>query len=199
MGIQFGYVTFFAVAFPLAALVALCNNFIEIRSDAFKLCLNSRKPSGFQMAKGIGFWQDIFTILSMISVLTNGALLVFTSKQLNHIFPTLDNMYKLLIVVTVEHFILLIRFFLNKMIPEFPEWIEILIKRRQYLQGAVEKEKRRHSLTSQSPEQQDLALQLEKNLIKLKASQTKYTKESPKPFFPSLYWNLFIAILTAFL
>ncbi|KAJ0388971.1 hypothetical protein ATCC90586_011338 [Pythium insidiosum] len=34
MLIQFGYVTFFSLAFPLAPLLALCNNVFELRMDA---------------------------------------------------------------------------------------------------------------------------------------------------------------------
>jgi len=36
MAIQYGYVCLFVVAFPLAPLLALINNFIEIRLDAKK-------------------------------------------------------------------------------------------------------------------------------------------------------------------
>ena len=36
--IQFGYVTFFSMAFPLAPLLALLNNLVQTRVDAFKLC-----------------------------------------------------------------------------------------------------------------------------------------------------------------
>lgn len=38
MYIQFGYVVLFASISPFAAVVALINNIIEIRIDAYKLC-----------------------------------------------------------------------------------------------------------------------------------------------------------------
>ena len=56
MLIQFGYVTLFSSAFPLAALCALVNNVIEIRSDAFKLCMHHQRPFG-QRVESIGTWQ----------------------------------------------------------------------------------------------------------------------------------------------
>ena len=56
MFIQFGYVVLFSSAFPLAALCALLNNIIEIRSDAFKLCTNLRRPFG-ESVENIGTWQ----------------------------------------------------------------------------------------------------------------------------------------------
>lgn len=56
MFIQFGYVVLFSSAFPLAALCALINNIIEIRSDAFKLCTGLQRPFG-QRVESIGEWQ----------------------------------------------------------------------------------------------------------------------------------------------
>ena len=56
MFIQFGYVILFSSAYPLAGLCALVNNLIEIRGDAFKLCLVHRRPFG-QRVNSIGTWQ----------------------------------------------------------------------------------------------------------------------------------------------
>ncbi|KAK2087654.1 Anoctamin-8 [Saguinus oedipus] len=56
MFVQFGYVVLFSSAFPLAALCALVNNLIEIRSDAFKLCTGLQRPFG-QRVESIGQWQ----------------------------------------------------------------------------------------------------------------------------------------------
>ena len=35
---QFGYATLFVAAYPLSCVMALVNNYIEIRIDAWKLC-----------------------------------------------------------------------------------------------------------------------------------------------------------------
>lgn len=56
MFIQFGYVVLFSSAFPLAAMCALVNNIIEIRSDALKLCTGLQRPFG-QRVENIGQWQ----------------------------------------------------------------------------------------------------------------------------------------------
>jgi anoctamin-10/anoctamin-7 len=42
--VQFGYVTLFVVAFPLAPLAALVNNVFETRVDSFKLLKLTRRP-----------------------------------------------------------------------------------------------------------------------------------------------------------
>lgn len=56
MFVQFGYVVLFSSAFPLAAMCALINNIIEIRSDAFKLCTGLQRPFGLRV-ESIGQWQ----------------------------------------------------------------------------------------------------------------------------------------------
>ena len=58
MFIQFGYVTLFSSAYPLAGLCALLNNIIEIRGDAFKLCFVHKRPFGARV-NSIGSWQVI--------------------------------------------------------------------------------------------------------------------------------------------
>ena len=42
--LQFGYVTMFSSAFPLAPVFAFLNNIFEIRVDAAKLCFFYRRP-----------------------------------------------------------------------------------------------------------------------------------------------------------
>ena len=55
--IQFGYVTFFSWAFPLAPLCALINNVVEMRTDAYKLCHNTQRPIAHK-ASGIGAFMS---------------------------------------------------------------------------------------------------------------------------------------------
>jgi hypothetical protein len=42
--IQYGFITIFVAAFPLAPFFALLNNFIEIRLDAYKLVTQLKRP-----------------------------------------------------------------------------------------------------------------------------------------------------------
>ena len=53
--IQFGYVSFFSIAFPLAPVLALINNLFELRADAYKLCNSKQRPLA-RKASGIGIW-----------------------------------------------------------------------------------------------------------------------------------------------
>ena len=54
--VQFGYIIFLSNLFPLAAFFSLLNNLLEIRTDAFKLCMIYQRPFS-QRVKDIGQWQ----------------------------------------------------------------------------------------------------------------------------------------------
>ena len=41
---QFGFITIFVAAFPLAPVFALLNNVVEIRLDAHKFVCSTRRP-----------------------------------------------------------------------------------------------------------------------------------------------------------
>ncbi len=75
MVMQFGLMVFFAPAFPLAALFSLANNIIEIRSDAFKMCLLYQRPFG-QRVGNIGTWQNILEVFSILGIVVNCGLLI---------------------------------------------------------------------------------------------------------------------------
>ena len=65
MAIQFGFCTIFVASFPLAPLIALFNNVIEIRLDAFKfITLKRRVP--VQMSKSIGAWANILEAIAAV-------------------------------------------------------------------------------------------------------------------------------------
>lgn len=52
---QFGYVTLWSIVWPLAPVFALINNYIELRSDAIKICKHVRRPVGTRV-ETIGAW-----------------------------------------------------------------------------------------------------------------------------------------------
>ena len=68
--LQFGFVTLFVAALPLAPLFALINNVLEIRLDAYKMLVTTRKPTPAH-AKDIGIWTTILEIMSTLAVLCN--------------------------------------------------------------------------------------------------------------------------------
>uniref|UniRef100_A0A6Q2X4S2 Anoctamin n=1 Tax=Esox lucius TaxID=8010 RepID=A0A6Q2X4S2_ESOLU len=77
-GFTFGFTTIFVAAFPLAPLLALLNNIIEIRLDAYKFVTQWRRPLPSQ-AKDIGIWYGILEGIGILSVITNAFVIAVTS------------------------------------------------------------------------------------------------------------------------
>ncbi|CAH1797947.1 unnamed protein product [Owenia fusiformis] len=100
MFIQFGYVVLFSSAFPLAALCALLNNIIEIRSDAFKLCMNFQRPFG-ERVSSIGIWEDLLGIMGVIAIGVN-CCLIGISDLVPRMVPQLSTTEVLVFIVILE-------------------------------------------------------------------------------------------------
>ncbi|XP_043474457.1 anoctamin-1-like [Leptopilina heterotoma] len=79
MVLQYGFVTIFVAAFPLAPFCALINNILEMRLDAKKLLTLYRRPVG-QRVRNIGIWYKILDSVSKLSAVTNAFILAFTSN-----------------------------------------------------------------------------------------------------------------------
>ena len=68
--IQYGFVTIFVAAFPLAPLLALINNIFEIRLDAYKYTTQMRRPIA-QQVQDIGIWYSILEGMTYLAVVSN--------------------------------------------------------------------------------------------------------------------------------
>ncbi|KAM4619256.1 anoctamin-5 [Polymixia lowei] len=88
MVIQFGFITLFVASFPLAPLLALINNIIEVRVDAWKFTTQFRRPVAAK-AHSIGAWEEILNGVAVFSVVTNAFIVAFTSDMI----PRLVYMY----------------------------------------------------------------------------------------------------------
>ena len=97
--IQFGFVTIFVSAYPLAPLFAFINNVFEIRLDARKMLLRYKRPVAqrsvikkkefcphcsylsFSLCrvKDIGIWHSILNGIGKLSVFTSSMILSFTT------------------------------------------------------------------------------------------------------------------------
>ncbi|XP_037533840.1 anoctamin-7 [Nematolebias whitei] len=79
MVLQFGFITIFVAACPLAPLFALINNWVEIRLDAQKFVTEYRRPV-VERAQDIGIWFSILQFITHTAVLSNSFLIAFTSS-----------------------------------------------------------------------------------------------------------------------
>lgn len=121
--IQFGYVTFFSVAFPLAPLAALINNLMSIRGSAFKISYASQRPMS-RKASSIGIWLEVMQFMSIGSVLTNCAVILYTSKQLDIYFPDLSEANKILAIFIFEHLMLFAKYLIHISIPNISQELQ---------------------------------------------------------------------------
>eukprot|EP00960_Hanusia_phi_P041653 755100-Hanusia_phi.AAC.6 len=136
MVIQFGYVTLFAAAFPLTAALSLMNNLVEIRTDAYKLLKGVQRPAT-KVAADIGTWQVILDIISTCCILTNCALVGFTSHGLFFYFPDMTPVERVWITVICEHCLLIFKAVLDAILNDPPKEALEAYERRCYLRDQV--------------------------------------------------------------
>ncbi|KAG9309734.1 calcium-activated chloride channel-domain-containing protein [Chiua virens] len=87
---QFGYVALWSTIWPLAPLMALLNNYIEARSDAFKIAVHERRPIPVR-TDTIGPWLESLSFLAWLSAVTNSALVYMFRTPFNGLAAENEN------------------------------------------------------------------------------------------------------------
>merc|ERR1719261_786837 len=141
MILQFGYATMFVTAFPLAPLLAVLNNFVEIRVDAYKLLSVTQRPSP-KGAEDIGTWQYILELMSTASVITNSLLICFTGSKFTKMCNPDDDgicqdlpmnypilYWRLALFVVLEHIFMFVKTIVALAIPDVPE--DVILQRKR--------------------------------------------------------------------
>lgn len=111
MIIQYGYLVLFSVVWPLAPVSFLINNWIELRADATKICLEMQRPTPHR-ADSIGPWLDSLGFLTWLGSITTAALVyLFSNDGLgpDGTPATIKGWALLLTIFFSEHIYLLIR------------------------------------------------------------------------------------------
>jgi len=80
MCMQFGYLTLFSPVWPLASVSFLINNWIELRSDAVKICVEMKRPVPHR-ADSIGPWLDNLAFLSWMGSISSAVLIYLFSDS----------------------------------------------------------------------------------------------------------------------
>jgi len=143
MAIQFGYVSMFVAAFPLAPLCALANNMLEIRTDAYKRLLGMQRPAPSERAEDIGAWLNILELMSLAAVATNVGVLCFTSNKITNDFK-LTPEQRVWTFVILEHIVVCVKLFFAGAINDRPDWVVKRLAKDEYMLHArdevIEKE-----------------------------------------------------------
>ncbi|CUG86477.1 Hypothetical protein, putative [Bodo saltans] len=105
--LQFGFMTMFAAAFPLATVAALLYNILEIRLDALKLVEFSQRPVA-RPAVGIGAWRGIQFFISAMSVVSNGYMVAVLSNFSNKTQLGSDSAAKYKIFVLAQYIVMML-------------------------------------------------------------------------------------------
>ncbi|PQK16217.1 hypothetical protein BB8028_0006g05380 [Beauveria bassiana] len=102
--LQFGYLALFSPVWPLIPLGFLINNWIELRSDFAKICIEHQRPHPVR-ADGVGPWILSLDILTWIGSISTGAIVhIFGADGINKNWVTLP-----ITIFVSEHILLLLR------------------------------------------------------------------------------------------
>ena len=80
MVLQFGYLSLFSVVWPLTAVSFIINDWIELRADAIKICVEMQRPTPWR-ADTIGPWLDSLGFLTWLGSITTSALVYMFSND----------------------------------------------------------------------------------------------------------------------
>lgn len=111
MAIQFGYLALFAPIWPLLALGFLINNWIELRSDFLKLCVQQQRPPPIR-TEGIGqTWLSALDGLAWMGSITAAAFVyMYGGDEVADFTYTSSSWLGLLVIVFLsEHIYLVVR------------------------------------------------------------------------------------------
>ena len=132
MVIQFGYTTMFVAAFPLATVLSLVNNYVEIRVDGWKLCHLCRRPEP-RTCEDIGTWYFILETISYSSIFINAGLIAFTGTNATN-DTWVERVWMFILIATG---LFCIRIFVAYLIPDLPPSVEIQLQRQDYIVDKV--------------------------------------------------------------
>jgi len=141
LAIQFGYAALFVLAFPIAPLLALINNFFEIRLDSSKLILATRRPEP-RGAASIGTWFTIFNIMGFIAVMTNCGIILFVSTDsikeavlsVNEDAQNKDIIgVSFVTFIVLEHLLFCLKFAIDFFVPDCPTDVQEHLERQKYI------------------------------------------------------------------
>ncbi|KAI9372336.1 calcium-activated chloride channel-domain-containing protein [Aspergillus egyptiacus] len=146
MCIQFGYLALFSPVWPLVPVSFLINNWVELRSDFFKIIIECKRPSPIR-ADTIGPWLDTLGFLSWVGSITNAALLYMfntsTEGGPNGEPSAIKGWALLLTIFFSEHLYLIVRYVVQATMTKFVphnvrrEQAEQYMTRKRYLESTL--------------------------------------------------------------
>lgn len=110
MVIQFGYLALFSPVWPLVSIGFLINNWIELRSDFLKICIEHQRPAPVR-TDSIGPWIDALGFLTWLGSISTAAVVHLFGHGALSGLPGHGTWYALPIAIFLsEHIYLMLRY-----------------------------------------------------------------------------------------
>lgn len=128
--IIFGWLTFFANAFPVGPVLSLLTAQVQVQMELDNI-VKFKKRNMPSASLNIGIWQDILEGVSFLSIVVNTGIILFTSKKLATLS---DHDYYVLVIAVfvVEHIVFFFKFFLAEIIDDVPDWVRLEEKKMKH-------------------------------------------------------------------
>merc|ERR1719300_954892 len=133
MVVQFGYVTLFVMCFPLIPLLAIINNIFELKVDATNLVMTSQRPDP-NGSYGLGTWNSVLNLFSILSVATNALLITTRTNLLNDLLDSDGDVVKLYFFCGLSLFLGVVVAIEKWVIPDVPEAVEMAEERQRNIE-----------------------------------------------------------------
>ncbi|ETO22183.1 hypothetical protein RFI_15014 [Reticulomyxa filosa] len=161
---QFGYITLFASAYPLAALLAWIENLFEVWSDSYRLCYVTKRPNIVYRSNNMNkMWLLILNFMAWVGILTNTFLFAFTTEQMEEWFPDWyqhsanddtagfqeiksgKGRYVVLVMFLIEHLIGIFAYLIHFLLDDHSSQTKDAISKRKFLLKQIQLLPKTHS------------------------------------------------------
>ena len=127
--IQYGFMTLFITALPIACLFDMISSYVKLKIQAYNMRHNYQRPIPIA-SEDIGIWQTIFTVMAVLAVISNAALICFT-MDLNP--PEMFRFKRVWVFIGFQWVLIGLQFILVEWIPNRPPKVDIQIRRQKFI------------------------------------------------------------------
>jgi len=128
VAIQFGYMSLFISALPMAGVFGILCNTLNLRFELWSLLTIYQRPIP-KRAEDIGTWLTVFQIIMVASVITNAGISVYTMDSLQ-ILPL---ELRLWVFILFQWVCFSLQSVLMALVPDIPEEVEVQLKRTEFI------------------------------------------------------------------
>lgn len=133
LALQFGYICFFGVYFPLGLFFLLIADICSLALTAFAYSDHIKRSRSEDM-NSIGVWNKIFNSVGYLGVIYNGLIPIYPGSGLISLFGTYNFTRDVILILILEHMLILLKALLTMAHNRLPLWVLERIKKERYLE-----------------------------------------------------------------